>query len=85
MRSGGTGRRSRTVGARIAARFSSRDSPARKQKKRNNALQDQPLIHDSLKKLQSNKVREENDVSVQNETSSQELGSFDHMDKSSSN
>ena len=43
----GTGKRNRTVGTRIAARFSNRDSPARKQKKRNNKLQDQPLIHDS--------------------------------------
>ena len=45
------GRGNSKVGRRIAATFSGRDSPARKQKLHNNTPQDQPLIKDSLARI----------------------------------
>ena len=78
-------RRTRCVGTRIAARFSNRDSPARKQKKKNNILKDQPLIQDSLKKLENTPANGSNDNSVQFVHNSSNQEDHNHVVKSLGN
>ena len=82
---GGGARRTKCVGTRIAARFSNRDSPARKQKKRNNVQHDQPLIRDSLRKLEDRQANVGDDSSVQFVSMSSNQEDLNHVTKSLGN
>ena len=83
--SGGGARRTKCVGTRIAARFSNSDSLVRKQKKRNNIQHDQPLIRDSLRKLDDKKANVGDDKSVQVVSKSSNQEDLNHVIKSLGN